>query len=102
MLAAPGAARVHAQPADDFVPVTDAMLENPAPADWLMWRHTLNGWGYSPLEQIDRDNVGDLRLVWTRALAPGNDGHIYALDATSGTSPASRSPTLWRAVSMSQ
>ena len=72
MLAAPGAALVHAQPADDFVPVTDAMLENPAPADWLMWRRTLNGWGYSPLEQIDRDNVGDLRLVWTRALAPGS------------------------------
>ena len=72
MLAAPGAARVHAQPADDFVPVTDAMLENPAPADWLMWRRTLNGWGYSSLEQIDRDNVGDLRLVWTRALAPGS------------------------------
>ena len=72
MLAAPGAARVHAQPADDFVPVTDAMLENPAPADWLMWRRTLDGWGYSPLEQIERDNVGDLRLVWTRALAPGS------------------------------
>ena len=31
----------------DFVPVTDAMLQNPAPADWLMWRRTLDGWGYS-------------------------------------------------------
>ena len=29
-------------------------------------------WGYSPLEQINRDNVGDLRLVWTRAL--GGEG----------------------------
>src|SRR5689334_20562707 len=30
------------------------MLQNPAPGDWLMWRRTLNGWGYSPLEQINR------------------------------------------------
>ncbi len=29
----------------DFVPVTEAMLENPAPADWLNWRRTLDGWG---------------------------------------------------------
>ena len=29
-----------------FVPVTDAMLEDPAPSDWLMWRRTQNGWGF--------------------------------------------------------
>ena len=69
LLAAPGAAS--AQP-DDFVPVTDAMLQDPADEDWLMWRRTLDGWGYSPLDQIDRDNVGDLRLVWTRALNQGS------------------------------
>ena len=39
------------------VPVTDDMLENPDPADWLMWRRTLNSWGYSPLNQITRANV---------------------------------------------
>ena len=61
-----------AQPADDFVPVTDAMLQDPAPGDWLMWRRTLDGWGYSPLDQIDRENVGELRLVWTRGLAAGS------------------------------
>ena len=55
-----------------FVPVTDAMLQDPAPSDWLMWRRTLNGWGYSPLDQINRDNVDDLRLVWTRALSTGS------------------------------
>ena len=53
------------------MPVTDAMLQNPAPDDWLMWRRTLNGWGYSPLEQVTRENVADLRLVWSRALATG-------------------------------
>ena len=59
-------------PADtEFVPVTDAMLQNPADGDWLMWRRTLDGWGYSPLDQIDRENVGELRMVWTRALAQG-------------------------------
>ena len=33
-------------------PVTSPMLQNPDPADWLMWRRTLNSWGYSPLNQI--------------------------------------------------
>ena len=54
------------------MPVTDAMLRDPAPGDWLMWRRTLNGWGYSPLDQIDRDNVSRLRMVWTRALGDGS------------------------------
>ncbi len=36
-----------------------------------MWRRTLNGWGYSPLDQIDRGNVGQLQLVWSRGLGPG-------------------------------
>jgi len=56
-----------------FVPVTDAMLQKPDPADWLMWRRTLDGWGYSPLNQITRNNVAQLRMVWTRGLVgPGN------------------------------
>src|SRR6188508_825993 len=54
-----------------FVPVTDAMLQNPDPADWLMWRRTLNGWGYSPLNQINRNNVRQLSLAWTRGLTAG-------------------------------
>ena len=35
---------------DQIKPVTDAMLANPDPADSLMWRRTLNNWGYSPLK----------------------------------------------------
>ena len=90
-----------AQPTNRFVPVTDEMLQDPDPADWLMWRRTLDSWGYSPLEEIDRDNVGDLRMVWTRALASGlqqgtplvHDGVMYmpnpkdviqAIDGASG------------------
>ena len=85
----------------DFVPVTDAMLQDPDPADWLMWRRTLDGWGYSPLDSITRENVGDLRMVWTRAMTDGTqegtplayDGVLYmpnpfdviqAIDAVTG------------------
>ena len=60
-----------AQTEQAFVPVTDAMLKNPNAADWLMWRRTLDSWGHSPLDRIDRRNVADLQLVWTRALGPG-------------------------------
>ena len=68
---APAPAAAQTEAAGEFVPVTDAMLQDPAAGDWLTWRRTLDGWAYSPLDQIDRDNVGDLRMVWTRALAPG-------------------------------
>src|SRR5512134_1474227 len=95
------AATANAQPADPFIPVTDAMLQNPDPSDWLMWRRTLDLWGYSPLAAIDRSNVGELKMVWTRALGPGiqegtplvYDGVMYfpnpsdlvqALDAATG------------------
>ena len=84
-----------------FVPVTDAMLEDPEPADWLHWRRTQNGWAYSPLDQIDRENVGDLTMAWSRGLQPGSqqgtplvyDGVMYypnpssvtqAIDAATG------------------
>lgn len=85
-----------------FVPVTDAMLQNPDPANWMMWRRTLDSWGYSPLNQVNRNNVGQLRLVWTRGLGAGGsqeetplvyDGVMYipnpgdyiqALDAKTG------------------
>ena len=87
--------------APGIVPVTDAMLQDPPPEDWLMWRRTLDGWGYSPLDQIDRGNVGRLRMAWSRDLGPGrqegaplvHDGVMYmpnprdviqALDAATG------------------
>ena len=86
---------------NDYTPVTDAMLQNPDPADWLSWRRTLDGQAHSPLDQITVDNVGDLRLVWSWALRTGpqqttplvHDGVLYianpgeivhALDAATG------------------
>ena len=85
----------------NYVSVTDAELENPDPADWLNWRRTLDGWGYSTLDQIDRTNVGDLQLAWSWGLEQGisqttplvHDGIMYvanpgnvvqALDARTG------------------
>ena len=49
----------------DYSPVTEQRLVNPEPRNWLMYRRTYDGWGYSPLEQIDTANVDRLRPVWT-------------------------------------
>ena len=89
--------------AQDFVPVTDAMLRDPDPGDWLMVHRTYDHQAYSPLDEINRENVGDLKLAWMRAMDdegpqqlrplvydgvmyianPGSD-HLQALDATTG------------------
>ena len=86
----------------DFRPVTEETLRNPAPGDWLNWRRTDNAWGYSPLDQIDRDNVGQLQLAWSWATddtggqeatplvydgilyMPNPHGVIQALDGATG------------------
>jgi alcohol dehydrogenase (cytochrome c) len=54
-----------------IVPVTDAMLAKPDPADWLMWRRTMDSWGYSPLDAIDRGNVARLTLAWSADVDAG-------------------------------
>jgi PQQ-dependent dehydrogenase (methanol/ethanol family) len=48
----------------NYVPVTDAMLRNPPPSDWLMARRNYQASSYSPLGEITRDNVKDLKLAW--------------------------------------
>ena len=65
------AALVAAVQVTDYRPVTAAMALNPDPADWLHFRRTLDGQGYSPLNQINRQNVGQLRMTWARGMAPG-------------------------------
>src|ERR1700693_6280422 len=68
-----------------FKPVTAEMLLNPDPADWLMWRRTYNGWGYSPLDQINKGNIKNLQVAWSWSLTPGatettpivHDGVLY-------------------------
>lgn len=46
-------------------PVTDERLREPEPENWLHYRRTYDGWGYSPLRQIDTTNVSKLTPVWT-------------------------------------
>src|SRR2546421_12917882 len=57
--------------AQSFLPVTDAMLNNPDPADWLMVSRTYNEQRFSPLNQISKANVGQLRMAWARGLPAG-------------------------------
>ena len=85
----------------DLTPVTDALLADPPPADWLSWRRTRDGHGYSPLDEVTRDNVDELQLAWVLAIREGNhqttplvhDGVMFlanpgnvvqAIDAVSG------------------
>lgn len=89
--------------------VTDARLTHPEDANWLMYRRTYDGWGYSPLDQISRDNVKSLIPVWSystgvreghqapplvnngRMFVSTPENQIIALDAASGD-------LLWRYV----
>ena len=86
----------------DYTPVSEEMLRNPAPGEWLNWRGTDNAWGYSPLDQITLDNVGELQLAWSWAMdetgsqeaaplahdgilyVPNPRGVIQALDGATG------------------
>jgi alcohol dehydrogenase (cytochrome c) len=96
-----GSAFLSAQTSREIRPVTDAMLQNPEPGEWLNWRGGQNAWGYSPLNQINKDNAGRLQLAWSWALntgasqpaplvhdgimfIPNPGGGVQALDATNG------------------
>jgi alcohol dehydrogenase (cytochrome c) len=85
----------------NYIPVTQEMLLNPNPADWLMYSRTYDAQRFSPLKEINRTNVGQLRMAWTRGLGPGTmetipivhngvmytiepGGIVQALDATNG------------------
>src|SRR6266853_2189804 len=89
--------------------VTDERLEHPDAGDWLMYRRTYDGSGYSPLNQITPSNIAKLSLAWSLntdlveahettpivnhgrmfITTPGNN--VIALDAKTGTQ-------LWRYV----
>jgi len=82
-------------------PVTQAMLQNPSPGDWLQWGRAYDGQNFSPLTTINRTSVKDLAPAWSAKLAPGlsmpsllvHDGVMFlhtapdtvlALDAVTG------------------
>lgn len=100
ILLAFSAASAFAQPAGESsfgVP----MLRNPSPEDWPMQGRALDRWGYSPLDQINRNNVAQLQMVWSLSLEPRfqqgaprvydgimylstSEGSIQAVDAATG------------------
>ena len=58
-----GAARGQSQD-QAWEPITEERLLNPEDGDWMNYRRTYDVTGFSPLDQINRDTVGELRLVW--------------------------------------
>ena len=80
--------------------VGEAELRKPADGDWLHWRRTDDGFGYSPLKQVDVRNVRRLQLAWSLSLPAGtnqitplvrdgvmfvnSNGTVQALDAGNG------------------
>lgn len=102
--AGPPPSRGHSLVGDirNFVPVTDAMLKTPPPGDWLMARRNYQAWSYSPLDEITRGNVKELKLAWSWSMNDagsnqamplihngvmylGNTGNMMqALDAATG------------------
>jgi PQQ-dependent dehydrogenase (methanol/ethanol family) len=71
----------------NYNPVTDEMLLNPPPDDWLQFSRTYDAWRYSPLKQINKKNVAQLHIAWVKGLPAGttetiplvHDGIIYTI-----------------------
>ena len=40
-----------------FDAVTPAELVDPVDEDWLIWRRTYDAQGYSPLDQVNKNNI---------------------------------------------
>ena len=88
---------------EQYTPVSEAELRSPPEGDWLHWRGSPGANGYSPLSEINRENVQRLQLAWVWGLPDGSryrtaplerDGVLFltgagdlvqALDATDGT-----------------
>ena len=96
------AARVIAQQSGrNLAPLTEDNLKNPSPNDWLMYNRTYDAQRFSPLQQINESNVGQLKVAWSVTEDAGaqesvplvHDGVMYlqapgavieALDAATG------------------
>ena len=71
-----------------FKVVTQQMLENPSPDDWLMFSRTYDAQRFSPLKEINQGNVSKLKVAWERSMAAGqtetvpivHDGVMYIVN----------------------
>ena len=77
---------VLAQNLPPYSSVTDARLRNQDNDSWLLYRGSYDSHGYSALDQIDTDNVANLKPVWSfsTGLREGhqappivNNGYMY-------------------------
>jgi alcohol dehydrogenase (cytochrome c) len=59
-----------------FKPVTEDILANPDPGDWLHLNRTLDQQRFSPLQQINKSNVKQLRMAWARGLPEGTQESV--------------------------
>ena len=53
-------------------PIEEERLLNPEDGDWMNYRRTYDVTGFSPLSQINRENVDELRLVWAHSMGDGS------------------------------
>jgi len=90
------------QPNADWVSITSERLRHPEAGDWLGYRRTYDVTGFSPLKEINRRNIAQLRPVWaytmrdnsrwvmTPIVANGlmyvseGSGRVVAFDAVTG------------------
>src|SRR5262245_29166163 len=56
-----------------FVPLTEEAARSPKHSVWVMHRGNYEAWGYSPHDQINKTNVKNLQLVWSRAMEAGTN-----------------------------
>lgn len=91
---------------ENYTPITDEDLQNPADGDWTMWRRNYENWAYSPLKQINTENVDKLDLEWSWTLEPGrqeltplvHDGVMFLMQACNFTQAvdATTGDLLWQ------
>jgi alcohol dehydrogenase (cytochrome c) len=101
LLAVAAAAPVALSQVRRFTPVTVEMLEKPSADDWLMFSRTYDAQRYSPLNQIRKQNVGQLKLVWSKDMATAvqesiplvHDGIMYMISTGPADGPAG--PYVW-------
>ena len=72
VLLAGGSAAFAQTSTSDWDPVTADRLLSPEDGDWMSYRRTYDVTGFSPLDQIDRANVDELRLVWAHSMGDGS------------------------------
>ena len=51
----------------NYTSVTAERLKKPEDGNWLHFRRTYDGWGFSPLKEITPDNIARLQPVWSMA-----------------------------------